>query len=98
MFLLWEYRKGDNAMIPFSIARQRVVWCSCIFGFFLMGTVMCTSYYLPIYFQAVKGVTPTLSGVYLLPSILSQLMLAVISGALGKCLTEYATICAGSIY
>lgn len=63
-----------------------------------MGTVMCTSYYLPIYFQAVKGVTPTLSGVYLLPSILSQLMLAVISGALGKCLTEYATICAGSIY
>ncbi|KAJ9190997.1 hypothetical protein DTO164E3_9055 [Paecilomyces variotii] len=89
VFLLWEYRKGDNAMIPFSIARQRVVWCSCIFGFFLMGTVMCTSYYLPIYFQAVKGVTPTLSGVYLLPSILSQLMLAVISGALVSKLGYY---------
>lgn len=88
VFLLWEARKGDDAMIPFSIMRQRIVWCSCIFGFFLMGTVLVASYYLPIYFQAVKGVSPTLSGVYLLPSILSQLMLAVLSGALGKSLAE----------
>ncbi|GAD91480.1 MFS multidrug transporter [Paecilomyces variotii No. 5] len=89
VFLLWEARKGDDAMIPFSIMRQRIVWCSCIFGFFLMGTVMIASYYHPIYFQAVKGVSPTLSGVYLLPSILSQLMLAVMAGALVSRLGYY---------
>ena len=35
---------------------------------------------MPIYFQAVDGVTPTMSGVYMLPSILSQLFTAVITG------------------
>ncbi|KAK9242014.1 hypothetical protein V1506DRAFT_572943 [Lipomyces tetrasporus] len=43
---------------------------------------MCASYYLPIYFQAVRGVSPLTSGVYLLPSILSQLLFAVGSGIL----------------
>ncbi|KAF4918848.1 Efflux pump mokI [Colletotrichum viniferum] len=38
--------------------------------------------YVPIYFQAVKGVGPSLSGVYMLPSILTQLLSLVISGAL----------------
>jgi MFS family permease len=52
------------------------------------GTV--ANYYLPIYFQAVKGATPTMSGVYMLPSILAQLFTAVLAGRLvgvvGRCL------------
>ena len=40
----------------------------------------CASYFLSVYFQAVKGASPLLSGVYLLPSILSQLILAVVAG------------------
>lgn len=50
---------------------------------FLFGTVTVASYYFPIYFQAVKGAGPALSGVYLLPSIFSQLALVVSSGWLG---------------
>jgi hypothetical protein len=38
------------------------------------------NYYLPIYFQAVRGATPTMSGVDLLPSILSQMIFAIVSG------------------
>lgn len=40
------------------------------------------NYYLPIYFQAVDGATPTMSGVYMLPSILAQLFAAVFAGRL----------------
>jgi len=83
VFLAWEYRKGDMAMIPFSIMRRRVVWCSCLVAFFYFGGMLSFIYYLPIYFQAVKGVSPTLSGVYLLPSILSQIVFSVLSGFLG---------------
>lgn len=36
--------------------------------------------YLPIYFQGVRGKSPSISGVYLLPSILGQLFSAVVSG------------------
>lgn len=51
---------------------------------FLLGTVFTASYYFPIYFQAVKGDGPTMSGVDLLPSIFSQLLLTVLSGWLSK--------------
>jgi hypothetical protein len=53
------------------------------YGFFL-GQLFCVSYYLPIYFQGVKGVSPTMSGVYVLPSVLSHVFAAVASGMLGE--------------
>lgn len=67
-------------MIPVAIISKRVIGSSCLVFGFLMSLLYCA----PIYFQAVKGVSPMLSGVYLLPSILSQLIAAVISGVLGK--------------
>ncbi|KAI4942276.1 hypothetical protein J4E91_010250 [Alternaria rosae] len=56
LFILWERRMGDQAMLPAS------VW-------------------MPTYFQAVKGNGPTDSGVHILPSILSQLLVVIASGA-----------------
>ena len=83
VFLAWDYYQGDKAMIPFSMARKRTVWTSCLVYGFLLGQLFCVSYYLPIYFQGVKGVSPTLSGVYVLPSILSHIFASVGSGILG---------------
>ena len=83
VFIAWEYRIGDQAMIPLSMARQRIVWCGCLVVLFFFGAMLNAAYYLPIYFQSVRGATPTLSGVYLLPMIVSQMILAVISGFLG---------------
>ena len=83
LFLAWEYRKGDAAMIPFSMMRKKVIWSSCLYTAFFFGGMLSMSYYLPIYFQAVKGVSPTLSGVYLLPSILSQMLFSILAGYLG---------------
>ena len=82
-FLAWEYHVGGVAMVPLSLVRRRVVWCSCLVIGFTFGSMITVSYYLSIYFQAVKGVTPTLSGVYLLPRIPSQMVMATISGYLG---------------
>lgn len=70
-------------MIPFSIVRQRIVWSSCLVMGFFMGSLLITSYYLPIYFQAVGDATPTLSGIDLLPGILGSILFAIISGLLG---------------
>jgi MFS family permease len=82
LFLYWEYRQGDRAMIPLSMVAKRTVWSSCLVMLGLFGMVLCASYYLPVYFQAIKNESPMMSGVYILPSILSQLALAVTSGAL----------------
>lgn len=84
VFLGWDIHKGDDAMIPISMVRKRHVWTSCLVFGFLMSQLLVGAYYLPIYFQAVKGASPTMSGVNLLPNILANLCFAVTSGALGK--------------
>jgi hypothetical protein len=67
-------------MIPFSMLKRPIVYSSCIVMFFFFGNLYMTTFYLPIYFQAVRNVTPTLSGVYLLPGILGTMVMAISSG------------------
>ena len=52
--------------------------------FLFFGCLQIASYYLPIYFQTVRGSTAIVSGVHMLPNVLSQLVSTVGSGALGK--------------
>ncbi|KAL2062790.1 hypothetical protein VTL71DRAFT_5862 [Oculimacula yallundae] len=80
LFLFWEYRKGDDAMVPFSLLRTRIMWSSSSTMFFLQGVMFCVNYYLPIYFQSVKDMSPIGSGVNMLPIVLSQVLFAVVSG------------------
>lgn len=84
VFLVWEYFKGEEAMVPLSMLKQRGVWSSCFFQLFFFATLQLVIYYLPIYFQAIKGASPMMSGVDLLPSILSQLVGTLFSGVAGQ--------------
>lgn len=83
-FATWERFVGENAMFPYSMLRKQVVWASCLTMFLLQGCALIYLYYLPIYFQAVKGTTPFVSGLYNSPGIGSQMLLAAVSGVLGK--------------
>lgn len=84
IFIGWEYHRGDTAMIPLSMLQHRVVWSSCLTILFTFANLLTTTYYLAIYFQAVRGDSPTMSGVSTLPTILSQMIMAVTSGVLGQ--------------
>lgn len=83
-FLGWEDHLHEDALIPLSLFTKRVVCCSCVFMSLFFGTFLIYSYYLPVYFQAAKGVTPTLSGVYILPTILSAIVAVAIAGSLSR--------------
>ncbi|EXJ84209.1 hypothetical protein A1O3_04876 [Capronia epimyces CBS 606.96] len=82
VWLVWNYHKGDDGLLPVPTIRRRAVWMSGLNYTFLMSTLFGASYFLPIYFQAVKGVNAIMSGVYLLATILPQLVGAVLSGTL----------------
>ncbi|OIW25670.1 efflux pump [Coniochaeta ligniaria NRRL 30616] len=82
IFAAWEHRVGDDAMIPASVARRHEVWSASLYLGFFSGALLCFSYYMPIYFQAVKGASALTSGVYLLSGILPQLVMAITSGVL----------------
>jgi hypothetical protein len=84
VFMAWEHRVGDGAMIPASVVRRREVWSASLYLGFFSGALLCFSYYMPIYFQAVKGAPALMSGVYMLSGILPQLVMAIMSGVLSK--------------
>ncbi|KAF3765317.1 efflux pump protein [Cryphonectria parasitica EP155] len=80
VFFLWESRIGEKAMLPLQIIRDRIIWTSAANMACLMVSMVVASAYLPTYFQAVRGDEPTMSGVSMLPSILSQLIMSIVAG------------------
>ncbi|RAL09040.1 MFS general substrate transporter [Aspergillus homomorphus CBS 101889] len=80
LFLTWEYKKGDAAMIPLKMIKQRVVCSSSLTMFFLYANSLICSYYLAVYFQGVRGEPPMFSGVYMLPGVIAQMISGFLSG------------------
>ncbi|KAM3155704.1 Aspyridones efflux protein [Botrytis cinerea] len=70
-----------RAMIPFRIASQRTVAASCLFTVFVNMAIDTHIYYLPIYFQAVRGTTAEQSGIRMLPYLGSNILATIVSGA-----------------
>ena len=83
-YIAWALYRQDKALIPPGIVKRDIVAFGCAVVFLQGGASMMMSYYLPLWFQAVKGVTPTTSGVMLLPTIISQILGTIASGALGE--------------
>lgn len=84
VWLYWNYRKGSDALLPPAMLARTAVWTSGLYQAFLMAAIYGAIYFLPIYFQAVNDASPMMSGVYLLPMILPQLLAAGSSGAMSK--------------
>lgn len=91
LFILWEHRVGDGAMIPLKLIAKRQIWTSCLLGACLFASILGTSYYLSIYFQSVRQLTPFKAGVSMLPAIIGQLVFAVCCGALSKFILTHLT-------
>jgi len=79
-FASLQWWLGEGATIPVRIATQRTIWSASWFAFFLSGAFFLFIYFLPIYFQAIKGATALQSGIDNLPLILSNVIVVIISG------------------
>lgn len=80
-FLVVQWRMGDNATVPARILRQRTVAGSAWFAAMLGGSFFALLYYIPIWFQAIQGVSATQSGIRNLPLVLSVTVFSIVSGA-----------------
>ncbi|KAI0395153.1 MFS general substrate transporter [Xylariaceae sp. FL0594] len=81
-FALWEWRRGDTAIIPFRILRKRSIHMGALVLFALGMSSLTYAYYLPIYFQSAQGVSTTQSGVRFISLVLPQIVGLVIVGAI----------------
>ena len=83
LFLGWEYHRKETAMIPLSLFRNRVISCAALCTATSQGGVYMIFYYLPTWFQVVKDLSPTASGVHILPSLGSMALSTAVAGFLG---------------
>lgn len=79
-FIGIQFWKKDNGTVPPRILAQRTMASSAWFAFCLGGSFFILIFYIPIWFQAIKGVTATESGIRNLPMILALVLMSIGSG------------------
>ncbi|KAL2106344.1 hypothetical protein VUR80DRAFT_6873 [Thermomyces stellatus] len=89
LFIGWEWRRGDEAMIPGNVALRRNVVFTCVFAFSQMGGLTVASYYLPAWFQGIQGVGPLQSGVRMLPTVVTQIVSTMLASGLALRIKYY---------
>ncbi|KIW67751.1 hypothetical protein PV04_06981 [Phialophora macrospora] len=76
-----QFWKGDMATLPPRILlRQRTVFVCAFFSAFLSMALYTHIYYLPFYFQAVKGTTAEQSGIRTIPYLVSITISSIVVG------------------
>lgn len=80
LFFAIEHRLAPYPLMPLALFSKRSNLAALGVCFFHAYVFISGSYFLPLYFQAVLGATPILSGVYLLPTALSLSFLSAFTG------------------
>jgi EmrB/QacA subfamily drug resistance transporter len=79
VFVLVE-RRAKEPVLPLHLFRLRAFSVTSIVGFIVGFAMFGAITYLPAFFQVVRGVSPTLSGVQLLPLMAGLLVVSIGSG------------------
>ena len=92
LFVLWQWRQQEEGSIPPKILLKRTVSFGAIATFLTIGGLQLITYFLPIWFQVILGVSPTGSGVRYLPTVIANVLISIVSGGFGRytrCLDVY---------
>ncbi|KAF9886241.1 hypothetical protein FE257_011854 [Aspergillus nanangensis] len=76
-----QWWRQEKATIPPRVIKNRNVWGSALYLFFLGAAFFVLVYYMPIWFQAVKGVSATKSGIMNLPMVLAMVICSLLIGS-----------------
>jgi EmrB/QacA subfamily drug resistance transporter len=79
---VWAERRAAEPVIPLHLFRNRVFSSSSAVGFVVGFAMFGSIAYLPQYMQIVKGVSPTISGLRLLPLMAGLLATSITTGRL----------------
>ncbi|KAJ7500298.1 ABC transporter [Mycena galericulata] len=80
--IAWEIYLKDRAMVPTAIFHSRSVYAIVAYSFLTRFSLLLFSYYIPIFYQAVRHRTATDSGIDLLPFMLGVVITVIGSGQL----------------
>ncbi|KAJ5634325.1 hypothetical protein N7528_002167 [Penicillium herquei] len=89
LFVLVEIYLAAEPFAPGHIIFNRTFFACYCCNFFSFGGWLAALFYIPLYFQAVDGVSATIAGVRLLPSILTGVCGSLFAGAIMKWSGKY---------
>ena len=75
-------RRAPEPVLPLHLFKTRVFTMTSIVGFIVGFAMFGAITYLPAFFQVVRGISPTISGLYLLPLMVGLLTMSIGSGQL----------------
>ncbi|KAJ7185328.1 major facilitator superfamily domain-containing protein [Mycena filopes] len=81
-FISWEIYLNETAMVPTGIFKSRSIYALLVFAFLTRFSQLIFSYYIPIFYQAVRGHSATKSGIDLLPFMLGTVITIISAGQL----------------
>ncbi|KAK6357680.1 hypothetical protein TWF718_001988 [Orbilia javanica] len=80
LFVAIQIWKQDKATVPPRILKQRSVASAAWFAAMLGSAFFVLVYFVPIWFQAIKSVSATKSGIMNLPMILTLVIMSLVAG------------------
>ncbi|KAI1332184.1 MFS transporter [Xylariaceae sp. FL0255] len=91
-FAVTEIWQGDLATVPVRIVKNKNILGALWYVVFLGGAMLVFSFYLPIWFQTIQGVSATHSGVHTLPMVLSLVLFSIMSGGLATATGQFVPL------
>ena len=82
IFIVIQFLQQEDATVPPRIIKKRTVWSAGWYSFATGAAFIASVYFLPIWFQAVKGASAVNSGLMNLPMLISLVLTSIISGGL----------------
>jgi EmrB/QacA subfamily drug resistance transporter len=77
---VWVERRAKEPVLPLHLFKLRAFSVTSVVGFIIGFAMFGAITYLPAFFQVAKGISPTLSGVRLLPLMAGLLIVSIGSG------------------
>lgn len=90
LFLYLQHRLGEHATVPPRVFRQRNVWSAGVFALCLGAAFILSTYFFPLWFQAVRGASAVDSGLSNLPLLIAVVAVSLAAGALVTLWGHYA--------
>ncbi|CAL5874497.1 uncharacterized protein PFLUO_LOCUS8793 [Penicillium psychrofluorescens] len=79
-FIAVQFWVGDNATIPLRIAKQRSIASGSLFAVCIGASFFIMVYYVPIWFQAIRGASAMHSGIDTLPMMIAVTLASIAAG------------------
>ncbi|GJN72687.1 hypothetical protein PCL_00889 [Purpureocillium lilacinum] len=89
-FVIVQAKMPETATVAPKVIRQRSVLSCLLYSTCSGGAMMVVVYWIPIWFQAIKGATPVKSGEMTIPLLLSQSLSSIMAGFLVSKVVGYA--------